>query len=90
MERDWRDKRIAELEAELAAKDARIAQLEQENAELKTQVASLMKQVAELAEKLGRNSRNSHLPPSSDSPAERKERKGKQSSQRKRGAQRGH
>ena len=32
--RDWRDERIAELEAALAAKDARIAELEQRVAEL--------------------------------------------------------
>ena len=58
---DWRDERIAELEAEGAVKDARIATLEQ-------QVAMLMKRVAELEEKLRQNSRNSHLPPSSDAP----------------------
>jgi transposase len=43
--RDWRDERIAQLEAEVATKDERIAALEQ-------QVASLMKQVAELADEL--------------------------------------
>ena len=50
-------------DAELAAKEARIAALEQ--------------RVAELFEKLGQNSRNSHLPPSSDSPDERKRRRNK-------------
>lgn len=79
---DWRDERIAELEAESAAKDARIATLEQ-------QVAALMKRVAELEEKLQQNSRNSHLPPSSDSPDERKQRSHGKSS-RKRGGQPGH
>ena len=68
--RDWRDERIAQLETQFATKDARIAGLEQ-------QVASLMKQVAELADKLGQNSRNSHLPPSSDSRGARKQRKRK-------------
>ena len=79
MARDWRDDRIAELEAELAAKDARIAGLE--------------KQLAELAVKLGRNSSNSHLPPSSDSPDERRRRRNqakKEKQRRKRGGQQGH
>ena len=81
---DWRDERIAELEAEGAAKDARIATLEQ-------QVAMLMKRVTELEEKLRQNSRNSHLPPSSDSPDERKRRShDKSSGPRKRGGQPGH
>lgn len=68
---DWRDERIAELEAEGARKDARIAELEGQVATLSAQVAALTKQVAELMEKLGRNSRNSHLPPSSDGPGQR-------------------
>jgi transposase len=93
---DWRDERIAELEAQSAAKDARIAELQAENAAkdariatLEQQVAMLMKRVAELEEKLGQNSRNSHLPPSSDSPGERKQRSGDKSP-RKRGGQPGH
>jgi transposase len=75
---DWRDERIAELEAEsarkdvaLAARDARIGELEGQVTSLTAQVAALTKQVAELMEKLGRNSRNSHLPPSSDGPGQR-------------------
>jgi uncharacterized coiled-coil protein SlyX len=75
---DWRDERIAALEAEvarkdgeLAVRDARIADLEGQVATLTSQVAALTKQVAELMEKLGRNSRNSHLPPSSDPPGRR-------------------
>jgi transposase len=96
---DWRDDRIAELEGELAAKDKRSAALEDELAtkdqriaELEQQVAALTKQVAELAEKLGRSSRNSHLPPSSDSPeARRRRRRDKKSkARRKRGGQPGH
>lgn len=73
--------RNAELEAELVAKNARIAELEQ-------RVALLTKQVAELLERLGRNSRNSHLPPSSDPPGSHAG-KGKKSG-RKRGGQPGH
>jgi len=92
---DWRDERIAELEAELAARDGRIAELEAEVARLRPleqQVAELMKRVAELTDQLGRNSSNSHLPPSSDSPEERKRRrnKAKKDKQRKRGGQQGH
>ena len=78
MAADWRDERIAELEAEsarkdveLAARDARIVELEGQVATLSAQMAALTKQVAELMEKLGRNSRNSHLPPSSDGPGQR-------------------
>jgi transposase len=84
---DPRDVRIAELLAEVAAKDARIATLEQ----LEQQVAMLMKRVAELEEKLRQNSRNSHQPPSSDTPDERKNRsRDKSSNSRKRGGQPGH
>lgn len=96
---DWRDERIAELEAEsarkdveLAARDGRIAELEGQVGTLTAQVATLTKQVAELMEKLGRNSRNSHLPPSSDGPGMRGQSgqgKGKPGS-RKRGGQPGH
>jgi len=53
--------RTAELEAALVAKDAELATL------IAT-VAALTKQVAELTEKVRQNSRNSHLPPSSDPP----------------------
>ena len=68
-----------------AARDARIAQLE-------AQVAALTKQVEELLEIVGRNSRNSHLPPSTDPPGTRGgpgKGKGKPG-QRKRGGQPGH
>jgi transposase len=101
---DWRDERIAHLEAEGARKDARIAELEAhvahrdgriaelegQVATLTSQVAALTKQVAELMEKLGRNSRNSHLPPSSDPPGTRAGKAGKGPGGRKRGGQPGH
>lgn len=80
------DDRIAQLEAELGARSARIAELEAE-------VSSLRKQVTELAERLGQNSRNSHQPPSSDTPDERRQRRNKakkDKQRRKRGAQAGH
>ena len=93
---DWRDERISELEAdvarkdaELAVRDARIAELEGQVATLTAQVATLTAQVAELMEKLGRNSRNSHLPPSTDPPGTRGP-PGKGPSGRKRGGQPGH
>ncbi len=69
-------RRIAELEAELAARDARIAELEQ--------------QVAKLIERLGQNSGNSSKPPSSDPPGARGQRTGKRSKGKRRGGQPGH
>jgi transposase len=72
---DSRDDRICELEAALAAKDARVAELEH--------------QVAELLEKLNQNSSNSHKPPSSDPPGNRKQRRARAKGKRKRGGQKG-
>ena len=72
---DSRDDRISELEAALAGKDARIAELEQ--------------QVAELLDKLNQNSSNSHKPPSSDPPGNRKQRRARAKGKRKRGGQKG-
>jgi transposase len=90
--RDWRDERIEQLEAQLRAKDDESRAKDERIAVLEQQVATLMKQVAELTEKLGRNSSNSHQPPSSDSPDERRKRKDRSRStgQRKRGGQKGH
>jgi transposase len=96
---DWRDERIAELEAQLAVRDARIAEQDARIAEQDAriaaqdaQIAALKKLVNELMEKLGRNSRNSGAPPSSDPPGVRQQRKehGKSGSERKRGGQPGH
>ena len=78
--------RIAELDAIVTAKDAEIATL-------MAQVTALTRQVAELAAKLGQNSRNSHLPPSSDPPGSAGKTgsgKPRSKSARKRGGQRGH
>jgi transposase len=83
---DWRDERIAELEAKLAEQNGRIAERD-------ARIAELEKRVAQLAEQLGQNSSNSHLPPSSDSPDERRQRRNKakkEKQQRKRGGQKGH
>ena len=53
--------RIAQLEAQVAARDARIAQLQ-------ARVEALTRRVAELEARLGENSTNSSKPPSSDPP----------------------
>jgi len=78
-------------EGELKAANERIAVLEAALAESQELVATLRKQLAELAERVAQNSRNSHLPPSSDGPGAGKRlggRKGTKSG-RKRGGQKG-
>jgi transposase len=89
---DWRDERIAELEVQLAASHARIAEQDARIKEQDAQIAALKKLVGELMEKLGRNSRNSNLPPSSDPPGAREpgKDKGQPGGGRKRGGQPGH
>jgi transposase len=85
---------IAERDAKIAERDAKIAERDARIAELTAKVEALTKQVEQLTELLNRNSKNSHLPPSSDGPgssfrggrAERNKRK----AERKRGAQKGH
>lgn len=70
--------------------DVRIAELVQQNAALAEQVKILTEQVAELTRQLGKNSSNSHKPPSSDGVGKRKStRKPKKRSGRKRGGQPG-
>ena len=79
-----RDDEVSQLRAELAAKDANIAKQAEE-------IAALKAQVAELLEKLNQNSSNSHKPPSSDPPGNRKQRRAKaKETRRKRGGQKGH
>ena len=91
MVQDWRDERIAELEAALAASAADLAVERERVAQLEQQVATLGARVAELISKLGQNSRNSHLPPSTDPPGAREQRRGKgKKGKRKRGGQPGH
>jgi len=79
--------RLACLELAVAARDAQLAAQTAE-------IASLTEQVAKLTELLNRNSRNSHLPPSSDGPGSgpRSGAPGKPrvKSGRKRGGQKGH
>jgi transposase len=78
----------AAVEVAVAERDALIAVQAQ-------QIAALSEQLAELKELLGRNSRNSHLPPSSDGPGASSRGgpptgKPRGKSGRKRGGQKGH
>lgn len=85
--------RIAELKAHLAALRAILATRDEQIAKQTEQIAKQAEQIELLTEKLGQNSSNSHLPPSSDGPAQRgKSGDGKKDkkSKRKRGGQKGH
>ena len=85
------DDRIGELEADLAARDALITEQAKKIAEQAKEIAALKEQVAELVEKLSQNSSNSHKPPSSDPPGNRKQRHARdKQKRRKRGGQKGH
>jgi transposase len=76
---------------ELEAERARSHRLELQIGQLLEQVTALTARVAELTERLGQNSRNSHLPPSSDSPGAGGKAGGpRPKSGRPRGGQRGH
>jgi transposase len=72
-----------------AAVRAFLVSQEQENAELRNQLTALATELAQLRERIGRSSRNSSKPPSSDGPGFKppERRKG---SGRKRGGQPGH
>lgn len=74
--RDWRDERIAELEAE--------------NAELRKALAQALDRIAELERQLGLNSTNSSKPPSSDNEKARKKRRRRRKTGRSPGGQPGH
>jgi transposase len=82
-------------EARIASLEAALAESNAQNAELREQVSQLVAQVQALTEQLGQNSKNSHLPPSSDGPGggsggKNDAKKQKKSSERKRGGQPGH
>lgn len=85
---------IAALRTALAERDATNAELVAKLAELVAQNAALVKQVELLTELQNRNSKNSHLPPSSDGPGAGsrggKPARNKRKAERKRGAQKGH
>ncbi len=74
----------------LAEANARIDELVQINDELVTLVKELKAQVEELSERLGKSSRNSSRPPSSDSSYQRSRRRKPKPTGRKKGAQFGH
>ena len=88
------ERRIADLEAQSAAKDARIAEQDARIAEQDSRIAELEKKLASLVEERDRNSTNSNLPPSSDSPAARAAKNARKQAarteKRKRGGQPGH
>ena len=92
MERDWRDELIEEQKEQLRERDAHIAELGDRLEAGDARIAELERVVGELQAKLGQNSSNSHRPPSTDTPDERRKRKNKQKAERKRkrGAQNGH
>lgn len=87
-------KGVHALEQENAELLKQVVQLTQELAEHRTLVAQLKKEVAELQAQRSKNSSNSHKPPSSDTPAQRKarneKRRKKRGKRRKRGGQPGH
>lgn len=68
----------------------RIAELEAENAELRSQLAAALARIAELEAKLGMNSSNSSMPPSSDKPWNKPKLRPRIPSGKKRGGQKGH
>ena len=85
---------LAERDAKIAELTASNAELTASNAELTAKVEALTKQVEQLTEVVNRNSKNSHLPPSSDGPGSSfrggKAERNKRKAERKRGAQKGH
>lgn len=85
--------RLASLELAVAERDARLAEQAAQLAAQAAQIAALTEQVAKLTELLNRNSRNSHLPPSSDGPGSGvrgASGKSRGKSGRQRGGQKGH
>ena len=81
---------LAERDAKLAERDAKLVEQQRQLAEQQARLALLTAQVAKLTEQLGRNSNNSHLPPSSDGPGSGAKGKPRGKSGRKRGGQKGH
>ncbi len=84
------DERIAEQDERIAEQDERIAEQDERISIQAEEISALKKQVAELLEKLNQDSSNSHKPPSTDPPGNRKQRRAKAKKKRKRGGQKGH
>jgi len=87
--------RFKALEATLVECDRQLAQRDRQLAERDATIAALERRVAELEERLNRYSGNSSKPPSTDSPAQREERRNRNAARGKRsckkqGAQPGH
>jgi transposase len=84
--------RIDELQRQLSERDARIAEGDARIAALESQVSELKDLVETLMAVVGRNSRNSYLPPSSDGPGARggSPPRADDKRKRKRGGQPGH
>jgi len=80
------------LEAEIAALRSIVSERDARISEQELKIAALIKQVELLTEQLNRNSKNSHLPPSSDGPGASGSAGGRRrpKSKRKRGGQKGH
>ena len=74
---DPRDQRITELETQVAGQAAKLVAKDAEIADLKSRLDELTKLVLALKEQLNRNSGNSNKPPSSDTPNQKAERRGK-------------
>ena len=87
---DPRDQRITELETQVADQAAKLVAKDAEIADLKSRLDELTKLVLALQEQLNRNSGNSNKPPSSDTPNQKAERRGKGGTGGKRGGQPGH
>jgi len=83
---------LADRDAQFAVQQAKLAERDAQLAALTEQVAKLTAQIEVLTELLNRNSKNSHLPPSSDGPGAGGGAAGirRPKSERKRGGQKGH
>ncbi len=88
--REGGESRVVTLEAAVAERDAKIAEQQAQLVEQQAQITLLTAQVAKLTEQQGRNSKNSHLPPSSDGPGSGAKGKRAGKSGRKPGGQKGH
>ncbi len=85
-----RDAKIAEQQAQLVEQQGQLVEQQGQLVEQQAQIALLTAQVSKLTEQQGRNSSNSHLPPSSDGPGSDAKGKRVRKSGRKRGGQKGH
>jgi transposase len=85
-----RDVKLAERDMKLAEQDVKLAEQDVKLAEQEVKIAELTAKVTKLTEALGLNSKNSHLPPSSDGPGANAKGKPLRKFGGKRGGQKGH